>query len=157
MCLKVYLTHYNTCLSHFKEFLKWKFSISDIEITEIDHSFIADFEFFLRTQKSCTNNSAVKYIKSFGKLDEVGLDRLSSKNFSIERIDQVRDIFLFSCYTGLAYIDTRNLKKSNVGMGIYGNKWIFTSRQKPRKMSNIPLFPQVEAIVEKYKSSLLLG
>lgn len=176
------LSRYNTCLSHVKEFLKWKYNISDIEITDIDHSFIADFEFFLRTQKSCANNSAVKYIKNFGKiirtclanrwlvydpfisydskfievergfLDDDEMDRLSSKNFTIERIDQVRDIFLFSCYTGLAYIDTKNLKKSNIGMGIDGNKWIFTSRQKTRTISNIPLLPQAEAIIDKYKN-----
>ena len=58
------LTRYKTCLSHIKEFLKWKFNISDIEITEIDHAFIYDFEFFLRTEKSCANNSAVKCVKN---------------------------------------------------------------------------------------------
>lgn len=61
-------TRYKTCLSHTKEFLQWKYNVSDIEIDEIDHAFIADFEFYLRTEKSCANNSAVKYIKNFGKI-----------------------------------------------------------------------------------------
>ena len=176
------LTRYRTCLSHTEEFLKWKFNVSDIEITEIDHAFISDFEFFLMTEKSCANNSAVKYIKNFGKiiriclankwltfdsffcydskfvevkrdfLDEQELFNLANKEFEIERIAQVRDIFLFSCYTGLAYIDTKNLKRSNIGVGIDGNKWIFTSRQKTKTQSNIPLLPQAEEIIEKYKN-----
>ncbi len=178
------LTRYKTCLSHTEEFLKWKFNVSDIEITEIDHAFISDFEFFLRTEKSCANNSAVKYIKNFGKiiriclankwitydpflcydskfvevqrqfLDENELFALANKEFEIERIAQVRDIFLFSCYTGLAYIDTRNLKRENIGVGIEGNKWIFTSRQKTKTASNIPLLPQAEEIIEKYKDNV---
>lgn len=176
------LTRYKTCLSHTQEFLKWKFNVTDIEIIQIDHAFISDFEFFLRTEKSCANNSAVKYIKNFGKiiriclankwltydpflcydskfvevqrqfLDEKELFALSNKEFEIERIAQVRDIFLFSCYTGLAYIDTRNLKKENIGIGIEGSKWIFTSRQKTKTASNIPLLPQAEEIIEKYKN-----
>ena len=176
------LTRYKTCLSHTKEFLKWKFNVSDIEITQIDHAFISDFEFFLRTEKSCANNSAVKYIKNFGKiiriclankwitydpflcydskfvevkrefLDEQELFSLADKEFEIERIAQVRDIFLFSCYTGLAYIDTKNLKRSNIGVGIDGNKWIFTSRQKTKTQSNIPLLPQAEELVNKYRT-----
>ncbi len=175
------LTRYKTCLNHTEEFLKWKYNVSDIEITEIDHTFISDFEFFLRTEKSCANNSAVKYIKNFGKiiriclankwltydpflcydskfvevqrqfLDDAELFALTNKEFEIERIAQVRDIFLFSCYTGLAYIDTRNLKRENIGIGIEGNKWIFTRRQKTKTASNIPLLPQAEEIIEKYK------
>lgn len=113
------LTRYKTCLSHTEEFLKWKFNTSDIEIKEIDHAFISDFEFYLRTEKSCANNSAVKYIKNFGKiiriclankwitydpflcydskfvevqrqfLDENELFALANKEFEIERIAQV--------------------------------------------------------------------
>ncbi|AZI22505.1 site-specific integrase [Chryseobacterium taklimakanense] len=178
------LTRYKTCLGHTQEFLKWKFNVSDIEITQIDHAFISDFEFFLRTEKACANNSAVKYIKNFGKiiricmankwltydpflcydskfvevqrqfLDEAELFALENKEFEIERIAQVRDIFLFSCYTGLAYIDTRNLKRENIGIGIDGTKWIFTNRQKTKTASNIPLLPQAEQIIEKYRKHL---
>lgn len=175
------LTRYKTCLSHTKEFLKWKFNVSDIEITQIDHAFISDFEFFLRTEKTCANNSAVKYIKNFGKIIRICLANrwlkydpflcydskfvevqrqflgddelfaLSEKEFAVERIAQVRDIFLFSCYTGLAYIDTKNLKRENIGIGIEGGKWIFTSRQKTKTRSNIPLIPQAWEIIEKYR------
>ena len=175
------LGRYQTCISHTKEFLNWKFNISDIEITEIDHAFIYDFEFFLRTEKSCANNSAVKYVKNFGKiiriclankwmihdpflgysskfvevnrgfLDEEELSRLQNKELKIERIVLVRDVFLFSCYTGLSFIDAWNLTKDNIGIGIDGNKWIFTARQKTKIASHIPLLPIAEDIIKKYE------
>ena len=175
------LTRYKTCFSHIKEFLNWKFNISDIEITEIDHAFIYDFEFFLRTEKSCANNSAVKYVKNFGKiiriclankwmihdpflgynskfvevnrgfLDDEELSRLQNKELKIERIALVRDVFLFRCYTGLSFIDAWNLTKDNIGIGIDGNKWIFTARQKTKIASHIPLLPIAEDMIKKYE------
>ena len=68
-----------------------------------------------------------------------------------ERLSQVRYIFLFSCFTGLAYIDTQKLTHQNISVGLDGNKWIFTKRQKTKTTSNIPLLPQAEKIVEMYK------
>lgn len=175
------LGRYRTCLKHTLEFLKWKYRISDIDIKKIDYAFLNDFEFFLRTEKACNNNSAVKYLKNFGKiiriclangwiekdpflnyhskfeevtrvyLNEDELTRLTEKDFKNERLSLVRDIFLFSCYTGLAYIDTQKLTQDNINLGLDGNKWIFTTRQKTKTTSNIPLLPQAEAIVEKYQ------
>ena len=68
------LTRYKTCLSHTKEFLEWKYNISDIDIRNINYAFLNDFEFFLRTEKSCTNNTAVKYIMNFGKIIRICLN-----------------------------------------------------------------------------------
>ncbi|MEN2434343.1 site-specific integrase [Weeksellaceae bacterium A-14] len=176
------LTRYKTCISHTKEFLKWKFNVSDIDIKRVDYAFLNDFEFYLRTEKSCNNNSAVKYIKNFGKiiriclangwldkdpflnytstfnevsrvyLSEQEIDRLFNKDLRNERLSQVRDIFLFSCFTGLAYIDTQKLTRDNVSLGLDGNKWIFTKRQKTKTTSNIPLLPKAHEIIEKYKN-----
>lgn len=177
------LGRYRTCLSHTLEFLKWKYRISDIDIKKIDYAFLNDFEFFLRTEKACNNNSAVKYLKNFGKiiriclangwiekdpflnyhskfdevtrvyLNEDELTRLTEKDFKNERLSLVRDIFLFSCYTGLAYIDTKQLTKQNISFGLDGNKWIFTKRQKTKTASNIPLLPQAMRIIEKYRDN----
>lgn len=174
------LGRYKTCFSHVKQFLKWKFNLSDICLKRIDFAFLNDFEFFLRTKKSCNNNSAVKYIKNLGKiiriciangwierdpflnyntrfsevnrvfLNEQELEVMFSKNFKNERLSQVRYIFLFSCYTGLAYIDTQMLSQNNIIIGLDGNKWIHTIRQKTKTKSNIPLLPKAEEIIEKY-------
>lgn len=178
------LQRYKACLSHLQSFMKEKLKVSDIAIQDIDLAFINDFEFYLRTKKEkpCANNSAVKYIKNFGKiiriclanrwlnhdpfvgynskfaevnrgfLDEDELLKLQTKDFKFERISQVRDIFLFSCYTGLAFVDTKNLTKNHIGMGLDGSKWIFTTRQKTKTTSNIPLLPQAASIIEKYEN-----
>jgi integrase len=76
---------------------------------------------------------------------------LEEKVLTIERISQVRDIFLFSCYTGLAYIDAKQLKNSDIGPGVDGHLWILSSRQKTKGDTNIPLLPKALEILDKYK------
>jgi len=88
-------------------------------------------------------------------LTENELNTISSKDFVNERLSQVRDIFVFSCYTGLAYIDAANLTHQNIVIGIDGEKWIHTFRQKTDTRSNIPLLPLAFEIIEKYKEHKL--
>ncbi|MBD8082791.1 site-specific integrase [Chryseobacterium caseinilyticum] len=134
-----------------------------------------------KDENPCSNNSAVKYIKNLSKviriclanewikrdplvgykskytevnrkfLDDVELRKLENKEFSIERMDVVRDMFVFSCYTGLSFVDARNLTADNIGVGIDGRKWIFTARQKTKISSNIPLLEKAEKILLKYE------
>lgn len=177
------LERYNTSLKHTKDFLEWKYKISDIEITKIDHAFITEYEFYLRSVRNCNNNTAVKYIKNFSKiikiclandwldknpfsnykskvkevervyLSEGEIQNIINKEFKTERLSLVRDIFLFSCFTGLAYIDVKNLTKSHISIGIDGDKWIFTHRQKTETASKIPILPITQMIIDKYKDN----
>ncbi|MEN4760773.1 phage integrase SAM-like domain-containing protein [Chryseobacterium sp. C39-AII1] len=55
-------------MKHTQEFLNWKYKISDIDITKIDHAFIMDYDFWLRSERKCANNTAIKYIKNFKKI-----------------------------------------------------------------------------------------
>lgn len=172
---------YETSLRHTKEFLQWKYSISDIDIKEIDHAFITEYEYFLRSVRKCANNTAVKYIKNFHKIINICLannwidrnpfanykskvkevervyltqeeiENIINKNFKTERLSLVRDLFVFSCFTGLAYIDVKNLTKLNLSIGVDGEKWIFTHRQKTETASKIPVLPIVQMIIDKYK------
>jgi hypothetical protein len=73
-------------------------------------------------------------------LTEEELKVIASKKIAIQRLEQVRDIFLFSCYTG-AYCDVAKLTPDNVVDGIDGDKWIFTCRSKTNTPSKIPLPP----------------
>lgn len=175
------LERYKTSLKHTIDFLQWKYNISDIDIKKIDHAFITEYEFYLRSVRKCNNNTAVKYIKNFGKiiriciangwldkspfvsykskvkeverafLVEEEIQALASKVFVTDRLNQVKDIFIFSCFTGLAYIDVKKLTKNNITVGIDGEKWIYTNRQKTDTRSNIPLLPIAEEIIAKYK------
>ncbi|MDI1317453.1 site-specific integrase [Flavobacterium sp.] len=174
------LERYETSLKHTKDFISWKYNITDINIEKIDHSFITEYEFYLRSVRKCANNTAVKYIKNFHKiinqclangwlnkdpfvnykakvkevvrefLSEVEIEQMMNKEFVSERLELVRDIFVFSCFTGLAYIDVKQLTLDNISLGIDGDKWIFKNRQKTDTASKIPLLPTAKYIIDKY-------
>ena len=126
------------------------------------------------------NNSVVKYFKNFktvcnygikmdllsknpfnrydGKLNikeaifltQLELDKIENKIFSIERLEKVKDIFLFSCYTGYAPIDACNLKSDNLIEDNIGNQWIKSERQKTGIRANVPVLPTTKKIIDKY-------
>ena len=174
------LERYETSLKHTKDFLQWKYRVSDIDIEKIDHAFITEYEFYLRTERKCANNTAVKYIKNFHKiiniclangwlnkdpfanykskvkevirefLTEQEIQSLMEKEFVSERLELVRDIFVFSCFSGLAYIDVKQLSKDNIVLGIDGDKWINKNRQKTDTSSRIPILPTAQFIIDKY-------
>lgn len=75
---------------------------------------------------------------------------ITDKKFESERLDRVRDVFLFSCFTGLAYIDVKNLKTADITNSFDGNLWIFKNRQKSNIQSRIPLLEIPKAIIRKY-------
>jgi site-specific recombinase XerD len=165
---------------HVTSFMQEKYRAADINIKKIDHGFVSDFEFYLRTEKSCAHNTAIKYLKNLGKilricvslkwidrdpmfgyklrsknverpfLSEDELQRIATKQFSTEWLLKVRDIFLFCCFTGLAYADIQKLKLSNITKGIDGNRWIFTNRKKTNTRSAIPLLPSAVTILDRY-------
>jgi site-specific recombinase XerD len=84
-------------------------------------------------------------------LSEGEIQNIINKDFKTDRLSLVRDIFLFSCFTGLAYIDVKNLTKSHISIGIDGEKWIFTHRQKTETASKIPILPITQMIIDKYE------
>ena len=86
-----------------------------------------------------------------GHLTKEELKVLSKKNFKIERLQSVLDMFLFSCHTGLAYIDIFNLTQENIVKGIDGRDWLMTNRQKTNTTVRVPLLPEAVQLVKKYK------
>lgn len=93
-----------------------------------------------------------KFIKvQRGYLSQEELELIEQKEFSIERLQQVKDLFVFSCYTGLAYIDAISLKSADIRKGIDGGEWIFTARQKTDVPVQVPLLSKASKIIIKYK------
>jgi len=80
------------------------------------------------------------------------LSRIRNKQFDTQRLNHVRDIFLFSCYTGLAYSDVYKLRITDIMIGIDGDKWIITTRQKTKSNTRLPLLPNALAILDKYNN-----
>ncbi|MCT4586342.1 MAG: site-specific integrase [Carboxylicivirga sp.] len=92
--------------------------------------------------------------KEIAYLNELELDRVENKHFSISRLDYVRDLFVFSCYTGLSYSDVYALTKENIQLGIDGEKWIITNRIKNNQQVRVPLLPKSESIIKKYEGNI---
>src|SRR5436190_6857634 len=131
-----------------------------MDITRLNYEFMSEYEFWLKSTRKCDHNSTMKYLANFKKivnkcvrngwlrrdpflafkmtkrevertaLTETELKKMSEHKFKIERIRVVRDIFLFSCYTGLAYADVKKLKRSEIFIGVDGEKWLVSKRQK---------------------------
>ncbi len=174
------LTCFQTSLKHTKNFLKWKYNLTDIDIKQIDNSFIMDYDFFLRSERKCANNSAVKNMKNFGKIIRIcianrwlntnpflnykhtmkkvdrvyltseELQEIADKKFATDRLSQVKDIFLFCCFTGLAFADVKRLQSRDIVKGVDGEQWITIKRQKTDTQSKIPLLPTAIKLIKRY-------
>lgn len=175
------LQRFTITKNHLTSFIKVKFKTADIEFAELNLVFIKDFEFYLRTVRNCSNNTTLKYIANFKKIVIRAIDNelilkdpfknfkgrktkivkkplttqelyeLERHYFTTDRLNVVRDVFVFQCYTGLAYIDAYQLKRTDIKDGIDGNLWIMSERQKTNSTTNVPLLPQALKIIEKYK------
>lgn len=84
-------------------------------------------------------------------LDTKELNKLYNKRFGIKRLEEVRDCYLFSCYTGYAYADAADLRPEDVAVGLDGEKWIIRNRKKTTTLENVPLLPRALEIINKYK------
>ncbi|WP_229248835.1 site-specific integrase [Dyadobacter sandarakinus] len=172
---------YEVLRRHTESFLKANYNVTDFDIRRIDFAFIADYEFYLRSVRKMGNNAVVKHMKMFRKivniclgngwisldpylnfkgkfkkvdkaiLSKEELDAIAGVEFASDRLTQVRDTFLFCCYTGLAYSDIQSLERSDISRGIDGEQWIFTQRTKTNVKSHIPLLPEAPAIIRRYE------
>ncbi len=174
------IERYETVYRLLSIFLKSKRGLNDISLKKIDYAFIMDFDFYLRADRKIGNNTTVKYIKNFKKIIRIALandwidkdpfvkykgkvkevqreflieqeiNAIREKEFGIERLDHVRDIFIFCCYTGLAYVDVERLTMNDIVKGIDGTDWIKMNRQKTDVRSSIPLLDIPTEIIFKY-------
>ncbi len=174
------LQRYKAAYVHVSDYITYKFQLKDVPVRTVDHKFITGLEFYLKSKKSLEHNTAIKYIVNFKKIIRIAyanewiskdpffhwkaswktkekqyltqseLDTLQNKQSFLPRLELVRDIFVFCCYTGLAYSDVKLLKYENIIIGINGDRWIKMARKKTKAMSSIPLLPKAEKIIEKY-------
>lgn len=177
------LKGYITSEKHLTEFIRKQYAKNDIEISELNYAFISNFEHYLRADCKCSDVSAAKYIKHLKKivnycmangwlksapfiaykttakakertyLTQEEVDRIIAKKFTIGRLQQVRDIFIFCCFTGLSYADVKKLRRSEIALGIDGEKWIFTKRQKTDTSSHIPILSHAAEILDRYNDN----
>jgi integrase len=175
------LMRYKTACDHTASFIQWKYQVDDIPVRDLNYEFVSQFAFWLKSVRKCGHNATMKYIGNLKKivlecikrgwlvkdpfagfktnkkeviriaLTKGELSKIEIKEFDTDRLNHVRDIFLFSCYTGLAYVDAYQLRRSDIIEGVDGGKWIVTTRQKTDSATRLPLLPAAVNIMNKYE------
>ena len=176
---KATLQKYNVCKRHFSEFLEKQYKRSDLKLTELTYVVIREFDLYLRTEVGQNPNTATKTMKTFktitllgqkmgvllhdpfmnhrfhiepvnrGFLTDEEILLIAHKQINIPRLELIRDIFIFSCFTGLAYIDVSNLTPDHI-VTLGDKQWIMTQRQKTSVETNVLLLDIPKAIIAKY-------
>lgn len=173
---------YVRTLEYFKEFYIPKYKENDLPIEKLNRDIIEGFEVFLKTEKGCAQNSTnrhLKYVKkmtNFAKengwikhnpfsgkilsekeaevtfLTLAEIETIFKKEFEIERLERVRDVFVFCCYTGLAFVDMENLKMEHIYEDENGGFWIHNKRIKTGTNFNVPLLDIPLKLIKKYEN-----
>jgi site-specific recombinase XerD len=178
---------YEVTRKHLENFIQHKYNRSDIALKEINLMFITDFEVYLKTIGKCNSNTTAKFMQFFkriiliarnngmitgdpfanykirlhrvdrGYLTEEEIQKILELDLVSERLEHVRDLFIFSCFCGLAYIDVAGLRKEHIRKSFDGNLWIMTKRVKTGIDVNVPLLEIPKMILDKYKDKLPHG
>jgi site-specific recombinase XerD len=177
------LARYKMTKNKVISFMKSQYNCNDKELNELKLSFITEFEHYLLTNGKLNTNTAHKHIKNIKKiinvaigldwiqinpftqfrcsyknpereiLNQTEIDSIINKDLKYERLEKVRDVFIFCCYTGFAYSDVKAFNRNAVTLGIDGEYWLSTFRQKTGIKESVPLLPIAKEIIEKYKDN----
>ena len=166
--------------NHLEAFIKWQFKKSDYPLKELSLRFLDDFDYYLKTEKSIkqiTINKIIQRLRTPIKqaISEGYLDRdpfilykskkfhkevifltteelkiIEESTFTPQRLRIIQDLFIFCCYTGLAYNEMAHLKIKNIQIGFDNMNWIQMKREKTQRQISIPILPKAQEIIDKY-------
>jgi len=166
----------------FLGFLQYRYKVNDQPLKTIPLKFAVDLHDYLTLTHSIGNNAAMKYIKNLKQviddavvqgwlpqnplesfkctyvdperqaltLDEIA--RVIAHDFNNARLSEVRDVFIFCCFTGFAYQEVYNLRPRDLSIGIDKKNWINTNRNKTKNPEFLPLLPIADDLILKYRS-----
>ncbi len=165
---------------HLQSFIKFKFKSNDIQLKALRGSFLEHYEYFLKTEKKFQQSILNKAIQRFRKvlmyaisedyldkdpfmlyrakrvkkeilfLSPEQLKKLEETNFKIKRIQQIKDMFVFCCYTGLGFTEMKQLKKQDISIEFDGELWLNVRRAKTSRSYKVPLLPKALGLRDKY-------
>lgn len=163
-----------------QQFIIAFYKVNDLELKRLDYEFIDEFANYIRVIRGCSKNTTQRYIATFKsviidclkkkwilsdpfsefKIKKVDVDvnplsaeelnRVQTKEFYCERLNLIRDVFVFCCFTGLAYADVSRLTWSHIEKDELGERWIKIKRKKTGTLSAVPLLPEAKAILFKH-------
>ncbi len=176
---------YQVSSDHTLRFLKFHFKVDDLPVSELNLGFASKYEFYLKTERNCAHNTTLKYIRNLKTVINYGIGlgwltynplapykaslkrvvkefltedeitKIRNKEFLSDRMMEIRDVFIFCCYTGLAYSDVEKLTSDNVLIDMKGNKLIKVNRTKSKTLSQIPLLDPAIEILSKYEDHIV--
>jgi len=165
-----------------KQYIKFKYHRGDMYLYELNYQFISGFEAYLKQKFNNSTTTCYKHYQRFTRvihnamhkgyidkypfenykiklprtkilyLTQEEIDLICQTNFKVERLNVIRDIFVFCIYTGLAYAEVESLTPDNITQGMDGELWLNIHRKKTKKDYQVPLFPKALEILDKYKS-----
>ena len=174
------LKHYKTTRDRLAEFFKTRFGRNDLPLSVVDYGFLNSFDLYLKTKLRLRPNTALTYHKHLKKVLNTAnamnlishnpyssfkvsrnethrdyltiqeLDQIKNKEINTIRMEIIRDVFVFACYTGLGYAELNKLTAHHIHQGDDGGKWIIIDRTKTDIRCRVPLLPQAKAILQKY-------
>jgi len=174
---------YRCACGHVARFLSERLRLSNIPFSALDRSFVDKFDLYLRTERRLAPNTVVLYMSRLHTvinkaiaagiitadpfsgyepprperrrryLTREELQRLMSTPLSVPRLYLVRDLFLFSCYTGISYGDMCRLTAANLETADDGTVWIKAAREKTNVEFEIPLLDLPLHIIDKYRDT----
>jgi integrase len=163
------------------EYMKSKYNRTDLFLYELNLEFISDWEIFLKNKFNNSQTTCYKHYQRFTRIIKVSMqkgylqkypfdeykiklprkevqfltieeiNKIENQHFEIERLEIVKDMFIFSCYSGLAFMEVSNLTQDNLFVNNDGFLWLKMVRQKTKKEFKIPLLPKAIKIIDKYK------
>ena len=172
-----------TSKGHVRKFIEKVYHMNDLPLEKLNHKFLKDYEHYLKADRKCNHNSAMKYIKNLGKIinqayAEGHLGKNPLNNFKITyepvervaltqkevdamveleipeaRLDRVRDMFIFCVYTGIAFADMIDLRMHHIYEDNEGTKWIKNKRLKSHIEFVVPILPITQNIIDKYANT----
>lgn len=181
------ILRYETSLRHTEQLMQHTYRKQDMYLDELNRQFIMDYEFYLKSVRRCNHHSATKYLKNFKKIVRLALDKewlekdpfagvkfkfeqvdrdflemhevekLLQKQIDIPRMAQVWDVFVFCCFTGLAYADVKKLTHNDIHTDERGDMWIIDKRQKTGTQFRIKLLPVAKELATRYRRLMLPG
>jgi integrase len=174
--------HYKSSRKRLAKFIKYKYGKFDIPLDLINYKFLDAFDIYLKQKFKVHQNTAWNYHKHLRRVlnlamsmdyisknpynkFKVGLEethrefltleelsRIEEKQIQIERLNAVRDIFVFACYTGLSYSDISKLNRNHIRIGSDKKEWIIIDRTKTNNRCRIPILPKAKEILKLYEN-----
>lgn len=172
---------YDKALNRIIAFVQSNYRSDNIQVSEIDLRFLESFYLYLRKNHNCAHNTSMRYMEKFaavmnyaertGKvvhnpfmhyriyfertepifLTRTEVDSIHQKEFRTQRLIEIRDIFVFCCWTGLSFADVYSLKPSDIQRGFDDKDWVLIRRTKTDVVAHIPLLEVPLKLVNKYR------